>query len=212
MGGWCLRLHHNSCLCFYPLQIGRGPEIRVILRYSQQNHWHNTGCPKNDTFWIAVLQNWVWWYAAFHCQLGQHISKRGPAIRQIRKCFFGTPCFSLTSHCHDNDHLVKPACMFTSQPKTDPKLVTPTCLAKNIELWDKCSMTITTPTLTNNYSYKQHCIDKSSYKQDGQTQIPLQTLFANDNPIPNLGRPPWKKVISYNRLLKTSWLPSLAFI
>lgn len=140
--------------------------------------------------------------------------KEAPQNGISESAFLGTTFSSLTSHCHDNDHLVKPACMFTSQPKTDPKLVTPTCLAKNIELWDKCCMTITTPTLANNYSFKQQCIGwgKSSYKQDGQTQIPLQTLFTKDNPIPSLGRPSGKKVISYDRLLKTSRLPSLPFI
>ena len=151
--------------------------------------------------------------------------KEAPQNGNSESVFFLTPCssilsitamwYKLISNCHNSDHLVKPACMFTSQPKTDPKLVTPTCLANNIELWDICIVTITTPTLANNYSYKQQqCIDwdKSSYKQDGQTQVPLQTLFTKDNLIPSLGRPSGKRGISYDRLLKTSRLLSLAFI
>ena len=163
VGGWCLRLHHNSCLCFYPLQVGRGPELRVILRYSQQNHWHNTGHPKKRHFLNCRFAKPGLMACGLPLPVETTHFKKRPRKTAIQKVFFfGTPCssilsitamwYKLISNCHNSDHLVKPACMFTSQPKTDPKLVTPTCLANNIQLWDKCSVTITSPTLANNHS------------------------------------------------------------
>ena len=52
------------------------------------------GVPKKSTFWVAVLQNRLWGYVAFHCQLSSQLAVEGhvPSSSEIQKLrFLGHP-------------------------------------------------------------------------------------------------------------------------